>query len=85
MVERRGFDSLQDGFEEELKKSKRLRASLMRRNGGPIENWLKSYGVGIVAYYAVGVLLFHYAEGFAWFDCIYFMTVVSMPGLELWT
>jgi hypothetical protein len=77
VVEHRGFEHLQDSFEQELVKSKRLRASLMQRKAGSMEKWLKSYGVLIVAYYAIGTLLFHYVEGFAWFDCIYFMTVTA--------
>ena len=77
MVERRGFDQLQATFEQELTRSKQLRASLMQRKGGPVERWLRSYGIIIIAYYAIGVVLFHYVEGFSWFDCIYFMTVTA--------
>ena len=75
--EHRGFELLQENFEAELDKSHKLRASLMRQQAGPVETWLRSYGVVIAAYYSIGTLLFHYIEGFAVFDCIYFMTVTA--------
>lgn len=77
VLEHRGFDHLQDSFEDELEVSKRLRASLMRRKGGPVERWLRTYGIVIFAYYSIGTLLFHYIEEMPWFDCIYFMTVTA--------
>ena len=74
--EHRGFQRLQESFEEEVRKSKSMRDALTKRKHGPVLRWLRTYGVIITLYYTIGAVLFHYVEGFRWFDCLYFMTVV---------
>ena len=50
--------------------------ALTKHKHGPVLRWFRTYGIIITLYYSLGAVLFHYAEGFRWFDCLYFMTVV---------
>lgn len=72
-----GFERLQTDFEEALQESKRLRAAMARGRRGPVEQWLRTYGVVLVLYYTLGVALFHHFEGFSIPDGIYFMSVTA--------
>ena len=75
--EHAGFVRLITRFEDNLEHSRVLRASLARGKRGPVTRWLRSHGVAILLYYTLGAVFFHFVEGWAVLDCIYFMTVTA--------
>ena len=72
--EHEGFHRLRTGFEEELAKSRRLRARMRQGQRGKFERWMRGYGILIALYYVFGCALFNYTEGLNTLEAAYFIT-----------
>jgi len=72
--EHEGFHRLRTGFEEELAKSRRLRARMRQGQCGKFERWMRGYGILIALYYVFGCALFNYTEGLNTLEAAYFIT-----------
>jgi len=60
-----------------LDTGKLLAIELAKWRQGPVERWLRSYGVAIPMYYLVGIWFYGWTEGWAPIDVIYYLTVTS--------